>query len=148
MIAFAVWSYTLARIDSQKIESTLDGVKGLFGKAPWISLGLFTSMISLAGIPLFAAFPFRLILVQALFEQGGSIVIWIFIGILGFLIATFRFGTRIFQKPDILGQPWEGRYSSIVIVFAIVILLLIGIFPKFFLASTNNLLSTFQYLNW
>ncbi len=148
MIAFAVWSYTLARMDSQKMESTLDGVKGLFGKAPWISLGLFTSMASLAGIPLFAAFPFRLILVQALFEQGGSIVIWIFIGILGFLIATFRFGTRIFQKPDIFGQPWEGRSSSIVMVFAIVIILLIGIFPKFFLASTNNLLSTFQYLNW
>jgi formate hydrogenlyase subunit 3/multisubunit Na+/H+ antiporter MnhD subunit len=148
MIAFAVWSYTLARIDFQKMESTLDGLKGLFGKAPWISLGLFTSMASLAGIPLFAAFPFRLILVQALFEQGGSIVIWIFIGILGFLIATFRFGTRIFQKPDIFGQPWEGRSSSIVMVFAIVIILLIGIFPKFFLASTNNLLSTFQYLNW
>ena len=148
MIAFAAWSYTLAVLDHQKMESTLDGVKGLFKKAPWISLGLFTSMASLAGIPLFAAFPFRLILVQALAEQSGSIVVWIFLGILGFLIATFRFAGRIFQKPDSLEQPWERRYSSILMIVVVAILLLIGMFPKFFLASSNQLLGTFQYLNW
>jgi NADH-quinone oxidoreductase subunit N len=148
MIAFAIWAYTLARIDCQNLEATLEGVKGLFQKAPWISLGLFISMASLAGIPLFAAFPFRLILIQALFQQGGSIVVWIFVGILGFLVATIRFATRIFQKPDAVGQPWEGRYSSVVLVIAIAIVLLIGIFPNFFLAGTNHLLSAFQYLNW
>jgi len=148
MLAFAIWAYTLERIDHQKMEATLEGVKGLFRKTPWISLGLFTSMASLAGIPLFAAFPFRLILIQALAEQGGSFVVWIFIGILGFLIATFRFGAKIFQKPEIQEKPWEGRYSSILMLIAIVSLLLIGIFPKFFLAGTNHLLNTFQYLDW
>jgi NADH-quinone oxidoreductase subunit N len=148
MIAFAVWSYSLAKIEHQKMESSLDGVKGLFKKAPWISLGLFVSMMSLTGIPLFAAFPFRLILIQSLTEQVGSITVWIFLGILGFLIATYRFGARIFQKPDTLEEPWEGKYSSILMVISIAIIILIGIFPKFFLSGSNQLLSTFQFLNW
>jgi formate hydrogenlyase subunit 3/multisubunit Na+/H+ antiporter MnhD subunit len=148
MIAFAIWSYTISRVSNQNLDVSLKGVRGLFRKAPWISMGLFISMASLAGIPLFAAFPFRLVLIQALLQQGGSIVIWIFIGILGFLIATFRFAARIFQKPDEAGRPWEGRYSSMMLAIAMVILLLIGIFPNFFLAGTNHLLEAFQYLNW
>ena len=117
-------------------------------KMPWTSLGLSAAMASMVGIPLFAAFPFRLVLIQSFTEQNGGSILWIFLGLVGLLMGTFRFVGNIFKGEKNSENKLEGRYTSILMICGVVILLLIGIFPKFFLAGANQLLITFQYLKW
>lgn len=146
MVALLLWSYTMARMDLTETGFTLEELNGLIQRKPEFAVAINISMFSIAGIPLLASFPIRLILVQILWLTNPNLFPWLFMGIIGFIFGTFRFVIHMFSNYENQERIPETRISILLMSGGIVLCFLLGLLPKFFLSGLLEILTKFQYL--
>jgi NADH-quinone oxidoreductase subunit N len=113
---------------------------------PFASTGLIVACLSLAGLPLLAHFPIRLVLLEQVARQSPLLAVWVLGGNIGFLLSTFRllavvtggyFGPR---------QPGERPLQITLLSIGALSLVMIGLLPRLFLPMFTGLLSAFTRL--
>ena len=146
MIALLLWSFALSRVENTETGFTLEELKGLIQKKPVFAIAISISMFSIAGIPLLASFPIRLILVQNVWATNPHLLPWVFLGIIGFLFGAFRFVIHMFSSIENHERIPETRFSILLMSGEIALCLLLGLLPKLFLSNLLEILTKFQYL--
>jgi len=149
-LGFWLWGYTLTLIETHTGSLTFDALRGFARRYPILSFGLLLAQLSIAGLPLLAAFPVKIALLTALRSAGSAYFTWSFIGSLGLFLFTLRL-LAIFVTPDeeIASRGWalnEKTYEYLPILAAILFLILMGVFPETFLAGIMNTLTAFPQL--
>ena len=149
-LGFWLWGYTLTLIETHSDSLTFDALRGFARRYPVLSFGLLLAQLSIAGLPLLAAFPVKLTLLTALLGAGSAYFTWSFIGSLGLFLFTLRL-LAIFVTPDedTGGRGWvfnEQTHEYLPILAAILILILMGMFPETFLSGIADTLTAFPQL--
>jgi len=120
---------------------------GLIRFMPVTGITLVLAQMSIAGLPLLAAFPVR----YALWEQLSKYSIWLglmsMVGFLGLLLASMRvLASMIGKNEKPAYEKVESRSVYLILGAAILIILVIGIFPNLFFPFYQKALVTFTNL--
>jgi formate hydrogenlyase subunit 3/multisubunit Na+/H+ antiporter MnhD subunit len=133
-IALAVLALALSIIHQKHGSLRLDRLSGVLKKTPIAAISVMLAFFTLAGVPLLAGFPARLMLWTSLSTQSFTTTLLILIASLGILAAGLRtLGTLITGSSE---QDWElneNRPQTWFLILGWVMLFLIGIFPQVFL---------------
>lgn len=130
IIALALLGYSLMVIENLGFSLKTDGIRGVLQKLPFASVGVFSSLLSIVGFPLSAGFPLRFEMINLLGQTTTTTVIWIFAGLVGFLIGAIRIFVR-FAAPGVEKWQINEKISQILIIgFGLVFLVILGLFPR------------------
>lgn len=146
LLALLVLAFSLASLENHGIPLTLTGIRGLAHKYPLISLGLLSSLLSIAGFPLFAGLPVRLEVFEQLAVISQTALIGAAVGTAGLLFCTIQILSELVHTDDRtwhLGENWMER---VIFVGGIAFLLLFGLFPEKFYHSIIFILQAFPQI--
>ncbi len=151
MLALALWALASSALVQEGISADFDGIRGQFRRYPLISSGLVLAYFSLAGLPLLGGFPTRLVLLENLAQKSMAIMLWVLLGNVGFLLSGLRMLAMLVTWSARYGnqENWEINEKwpqAALIVIGAAGLLLIGVFPGFFLSGLLNILLSFNHL--
>jgi NADH-quinone oxidoreductase subunit N len=122
-------------------------LKGMFLQYPFATSGYLTALLSMAGLPLLANFPLRLVLINELGAGSPFITGFAAAGGIGLVIAFGRILASIYspvrEKKFILT---ENMLVIILITTAIVFNVLIAFIPGILLTPLGNMLNAFTHL--
>jgi len=105
-------------------------MKGMGKKLPFATVGILISLISITGFPLFAGFPARYELLTQLGQKSSSSLIWIALGLAGFLVGVVKL-FMILTAPDKEKREINEKISEILIIgICVAILILYGLYPQ------------------
>ena len=129
VIALALLVFSLSVLETGGVMPSFEGIRGSLRKFPFASVGVLFSLFSIAGFPLFAAFPVRIELLHQVGTMSVSPLIWMVAGLTGFIIAVVK--TFFFITFPLNGKWTSGEKVSqaIVIIFGVVLLALLGLIP-------------------
>jgi formate hydrogenlyase subunit 3/multisubunit Na+/H+ antiporter MnhD subunit len=130
IIALVLLGYSLMVIDNAGLSLMTDDLRGVLKRLPFASVGVFSSLLSIVGFPLSAGFPLRFETINLLGQTTRTTIIWIFAGLIGFLIGAIRIFVR-FAAPG--AEKWQinEKISQILIIgFGLVLLFILGLFPR------------------
>ncbi len=149
-VGFWLWGHSLGLIQTHTHSLNLNTVQGFARRFPILSIGLLLAQLSVAGLPILAAFPIKLNLFTALRGAGQVYFTWSFIGNLGLFLFSLRLLSNL-VSPDreTAVRAWafnEGPHEFIPILAAILILILMGLMPETFLGVITNTLTAFPQL--
>jgi formate hydrogenlyase subunit 3/multisubunit Na+/H+ antiporter MnhD subunit len=122
-------------------------LKGIFIQYPFATSGYLTALLSMAGLPLLANFPLRLVLIDELGAGSSLITGLAAAGGIGLVIAFGRILTSIYSP--VSGKKFvltENMLVIILITVAIVFNVLIALIPGILLTPLGNLLNAFTHL--
>jgi formate hydrogenlyase subunit 3/multisubunit Na+/H+ antiporter MnhD subunit len=145
VLSLAVWALAMAAI-SKGINLDFNSLKGLLRKRPIISISILFSAFSLSGLPLFAGYPVRQVLLENLSQQSLLTMIWVAVGMAGLLIGVFRTMLVLISARERTWQVEEAWQPSVLLVIGSSALLIIGVFPYWFFPSLYKLLDAFSQL--
>jgi NADH:ubiquinone oxidoreductase subunit 2 (subunit N) len=150
-LSYWLWGYVLALIEQHAGVADLKHIEGFARRYPILSIGLLLAQLSVAGMPLLAEFPTKLSLLTAALGNLPALGVWGFIGSLGLFLYTLRLLTHLVTTPS-EGEPGQWQISEklseyLPILIMLVILILVGLFPKAFLSNILNTLTAFGQLN-
>jgi NADH-quinone oxidoreductase subunit N len=147
LVGVALSALTLANLQKFIPSLTINDLKRS-GKAwSFSSLGFVLAGFSLAGMPLFASFPLHQAVWVALARQSFLSVIWLFMGCVGLIIASFR--VLVALTSNTTNLPWgssESLLQRFFIIFAAIALLVMGIFPSWLAAFWQRLPVLFEHI--
>ncbi len=147
LLGVALSALTLANVQQFMPSLSLGELKNS-GKAWSFSfLGFILGVLSMAGLPLFAAFPLHQVIWVTLAQESLGSVIWLFVGCVGLMIASFRVMTVLVHGSA--GEPWgsnETLLQRFFILFAAFALLLMGIFPSLSTGIWHRLPALFEHI--
>ena len=150
-LSYWLWGLILTLIEDHLGTADLAHVEGFARRFPILSIGLLLAQLSVAGMPLLAEFPTKLSLLTAAFNTSPILGIWGFIGALGLFLFTLRLLIHLVTPlPEDEPKQWlvsEHRSEFIPVLSMVVILLIMGIFPKALLADIIQTLTAFSQLN-
>lgn len=128
---------------------TLDDLRGLGRRHPWLATGLSITLLSLAGVPLTAGFVSKFFVVFAVFRNAfldapaagpASGPVAAVLGVLGSVLAAyFYFGVvrTMWFRPETTDQPTDGEldarwnYTATAII-ALAVIVILGVRPGLF----------------
>jgi NADH-quinone oxidoreductase subunit N len=153
IIGLGIWSLSLSSIQSNLAQNgpitlTLSSTKGIARSLPITAAGIVVVNLSLAGFPLLAAFPIRLAVLKGMAEVDTVLTALCLLGSVGLMVAGLR-SLALFSI-DSNDQPWkinESRTLLVYLVLGLIALLIMGIFPHWFLPPLANLATAFQQLS-
>ena len=117
----------------------------LLRRRPFASVSLLIAIFSMGGLPLLAGLPARLALLQSISGVSISVVLWAALGSVGLLFG----GGRILSYMVLGEGEWkvqEGWIQRISLSAGAGLLLMIGVFPQWFLPLMSPLLAAFERL--
>jgi NADH-quinone oxidoreductase subunit N len=125
----------------------IGNLRGIFLKHPFATSGFLAVLLSMAGLPLLANFPLRVVLIGELSTAGGSIALLSILGSVGLVIAFGRILAGIYspvkgERPGLS----ENLVMIILIVAGLVFNVLIAFIPGILLTPLENLLNAFTHL--
>lgn len=130
IISLVLLGYSTAVISNHGITLTATGMRGIGKNLPIATIGVLISLISITGFPLLASFPVRFELITWLGQASSSTLIWIAIGLGGFLIGVIRLFIMS-TAPDSNKRVINEKISEIVIiVIGVILLILFGLYPQ------------------
>lgn len=133
VLSFGLWALALSMIRNETGSTSFSDVLGISNRLPVVTAGLAVASLSVAGLPLFAAFPIRLILMEQLAQQSLLLGMAALVGSVGVMFGVFR-GLAVLARASISPQTInETRAQILLMVGASVALLLVGLLPQFFL---------------
>jgi len=144
LVALLLWSCALTILaggGSLRFAET----GALLRRKPFASVSLLIACFSMGGLPLLAGLPARLALLESLSIESFSIVLWAAVGSVGLLFG----GGRILSYMVLGEGEWqieEGWVQRVLLSAGTVFLLLIGVFPGWFLPHMAPLLAAFERL--
>lgn len=147
--AFGLWVFAISLGILRQKSGNLDfeAIKGKLRSFPFIAGSLLIAEFSLLGLPLFASFPLEGTLLASLFQISPFSAIWVFLGILGLLVASLR--SLNILAVNKIREEWkigEGGVEAVILCLGTLVLLILGIFPQVFLPPLLNLLGIYTHL--
>lgn len=147
VINIGLASLSLAFIMKDYPDLELGKLKGIFIQYPFATSGYLAALLSMAGLPLLANFPLRLVLIDELGAGSPLISGLAAAGGIGLVIAFGRILTSIYSP--VSGKKLvltENMLVIILITVAIVFNILIALIPGILLTPLGNLLNAFTHL--
>lgn len=142
-LALAVWALALSIIKRKAYTLRFSEVQGLARDYPITVTALILAHLSMTGFPLLAGFPARLAILQELAGQSLSTTVWVFIGMLGLLVAAIRtLAVFVMVKEE---KKWglnESWVQMTMLGLGVIGLFILGMFPQIlqpFLADLPSL---------
>jgi len=146
IIAIGLWVLALSIFRQSSRTTRFDDVFGISQTMPLASAGLALASLTLAGLPLMAIFPIRLVLMEELARQSLFTALWVLTGMVGMLFSTFRALSILFRRPSLPQTVAETKFQIALLAGAMISLLMVGIFPQVFLPLARGLLSAYTPL--
>lgn len=139
-LSLGVWALALSGLRSHVNGFDLKDLKGVGRKYPIILTSVIAAIFCLAGIPLLASFPMRLVVIEGLSLVAPQNAVLAILGSFGLLIAAFR--TLSTMVTDLENDPWlanESRILAIFLMIGLFGLLLLGLFPNLLIQLLTDL---------
>lgn len=146
VVAFGLWSLCTSVILPAGQSLDYRHLERIAEQFPVAAAGLAAACLSIAGLPLLAAFPIRLVLLQEIAAQSQLTALWVLGGSMGLLFSAFRLLAVITGGYFGPRQAGEKRMQTTLIGLGILALLLIGFIPRLFLPEFAGLLRAFTRL--
>lgn len=141
VLGLGVLSMALAVLLRQARSTRFIDMLGISRTMPVASAALAVSALTLAGLPLLAAFPIRMALLEALAERSFLNAAWALVGIVGMLFSTFRALAVLIRGSSSELRVTETRAQVFLLSCGILVILLAGIFPQVFVPMMQQLLA-------
>jgi multicomponent Na+:H+ antiporter subunit D len=146
MIGFGLWALSLSILMRGAGSTRFDDVAGLAQRMPVASAGLAVASLTLGGLPVLPVFPIHQVILEELARQSLASALWVLVGSGSLLFSTFR-SLAVLARGSRVSQPAsESRLQIALIIAGIAGLLLIGIFPQFFMPMLDGLTSHYNLL--
>ncbi len=146
-LTLILWAFCLSIIHAQVESPRFSLIQGAMRVTPFAAAGLVLANFSLAGFPLLAEFPPRLLVMEGLASNSLGQLILLLFGFLGLLTGAIRtLAVTVMAPADIEWESRESRMQAVAILFGISILFLLGLFPQIFQPLLAKLPSLFPYL--
>lgn len=146
-VALGVWALALTVIRSQADGLDYSSVQGVARQFPLAAGALVFAHFTWVGVPLTAGFPARWPLWENIPRISSFTAILVFLGGLGLLIGGIRtLSVLVMGSTEGAWQVSEERSQRVFLVLGICALLLIGLFPQWFLPFFANLPQAFEHL--
>ena len=149
-VVMAVWALSLSILYNQRRPGRgnleFRHVQGAARRAPLAALGLVLAHFTLAGLPLLAGFPVRLALWQSLAGLSLPAALLTLVSSMGMLVAGTRTLAVLVTGED-LGK-WkfsESFIQKLLLVAGWIMLVLVGLFPQWFLGPISRAASAFIF---
>jgi NADH-quinone oxidoreductase subunit N len=151
-LSIGIWALALSSIYNTKTQPNhetlhFQHLHGIARHMPVTSLGLILGCFSLAGMPLLAGFPVHLALWRGLAITSPVITVFTLLGSFSLFASGLRTLAVITMGEN--EENWsfhENRSFIFFLSIGLFFLLLIGIFPQWFLPSFNNVANVFTHL--
>ncbi len=144
-LTMALFSLSLA-IFAQKGPLTLHGMRGMLHKYPLASAGLVFGMLGCGGFPLLAIFPMRLTLLENLAQISTNTVIWAMVGSICLLASGLRVLDSLVSDEERTWQVGESGLEAFLMISGILMILAIGVFPRWLLPGIERFIQVFSQL--
>ena len=145
LISVALFSLSLT-ILAEITSPDLQGLRGIIQRMPLASVALLMGLFGIAGLPLLAVFPMRLYLLENLAQVSIANAIWPAIGMVCLIAFGLRLLASIVRSDEKLWKFGESGIQSFFLFGGIFFVLVIGIFPRWFLPGIQKLLEGFSQL--
>ena len=143
-IALALWGLACNLYLEHEESLQIRDLVGIGRCYPIATAAFFLSVLTLVGFPLTAAFPIHLLIWQGWFQNFPPVAFAAIFGSVGVLIGGLRAMAVLVRSDHTKEQgSLEPRSQAILLTIGSVILLLMGIFPSWFLSVLYNLGMTF-----
>lgn len=143
-IALALWGLACNLYLEHEESLQIQDLVGIGRCYPIATAAFFLSVLTLVGFPLTAAFPIHLLIWQGWFQNFPPVAFAAIFGSVGVLIGGLRAMAVLVRSDHTKEQgSLESRSQAILLTIGSVILLLMGIFPSWFLSVLYNLGMTF-----
>jgi NADH-quinone oxidoreductase subunit N len=146
-LAFGVWSLALAYLWNQGQKLDYQNLQGAGRSLPVVAAAMVLAQFSVAGFPLLAGFPMKLVLWDQVAAQSGWQALFSLLGCIGLFASGLRSLAVFVTGPD--DHPWkitESWQFLLLLGAGLAVLLLVGIFPQLFLPSLISGLNAFSHL--
>ncbi|NLN70145.1 MAG: hypothetical protein GX142_05100 [Chloroflexi bacterium] len=150
-LGYWLWGYTLARLETHYGASIgLGTIQGAARRTPWLSSGLILAQLSIAGLPLLASFPIKIVLLSQAASESISLGVWSLFGSLGLFLFSIRLLLSFYHPSENENdQIWHVQeklphYAPIIIMM--VVLMAFGLFPGKFFTGLIDILTAFPHL--
>ena len=146
-IELALWALALSILARNSQSLFLQDAEGLARNHPVAGAALILANLSMAGLPLLAGFPARLLLGNALNGQSNSLAPLLLVGLLGILVASFRSLAALFRPHSTDG--WRLRETRLQVVMlgaGMGLLIALGLFPQLTQGFLSGLAGMFEHL--
>ncbi|MBI2333743.1 MAG: hypothetical protein HYU84_16590, partial [Chloroflexi bacterium] len=146
-LELSVWALALSIIKRKAYPLKFSDVQGLARKYPVAVGALVIAHLSVAGFPLLAGFPSRLALWQELSVQSLAASFWVFLGLLGLLIAAVRtLAAFVMAGEDSKWEMNESWTQAAMLGVGVLGIFLLGIFPQVLQPFLSSLPALFEHL--
>jgi len=146
LVGIALWSLALAVYHKHGITTDLTGLVGVLRRYPLVSAALALAYFSLGGLPLLASFPIRQPLLETLASVNQAVAVAAIVGNLGFLFGGYRLLAVIVRSEEKGWKINEHGIEAAMLVAAMVLLVLAGLFPWAVLRGSLGLIQVFTNL--
>jgi formate hydrogenlyase subunit 3/multisubunit Na+/H+ antiporter MnhD subunit len=146
-LELAVWALALSIIKRKAYSLRFSEIKGLARNYPAAVTALVLANLSMTGLPLLAGFPPRLALWQELAGQSLTVSFWVFLGLIGLLIAAIRTLAVFVMAEE--NKAWELNESWVqtaMLGLGVIGLFILGMFPQVLQPFLVNLPALFDHL--
>ena len=151
-LALGVWALSLSSVYNTKVKPGQEAlhfqsVQGLARRMPISALGLILGCFSVAGMPLLAGFPTHFALWRGLAINAPVVTLFSLLGSVGLFSSGLRTMAVITMGEN--GEKWridENRGVLFFLSIGMVFLLLVGLFPQWFLPPLNDVAQLFSHL--
>lgn len=137
-LSIAIWALALSII--KNVSSTLEfsDIRGIGSKYPIAVSSIFLAVSSFSGLPITAGYLLKILLSTSAAQNSMLIGYLVIFGSIGLILAIMR--SLFFLIPSTQNIHWEFNETGpqiTLLIFGIVILLAIGIFPGMYLQLAN-----------
>jgi NADH-quinone oxidoreductase subunit N len=146
-LGLGLWALALTVLASQTSTLNFKDVEGIAQKVPLAAASLILAHFSIAGLPLLAGFPPRLALLESLAATSMTAGLWVLVGCVGLMIGGLRTLAVLVSGPEgISWQMEEGLLQRIFLAIGVSLVIVMGIFPQWFLPIFSELPRMFKNL--
>jgi formate hydrogenlyase subunit 3/multisubunit Na+/H+ antiporter MnhD subunit len=146
-LELAVWALALSIIKRKAYSLRFSEIQGMARQYPVAVAALILAHLSMTGFPLLAGFPPRLALWQELAKQSLAVSFWVFVGLLGLLVAAMRTLAVFVMAEENKAWEWnESWVQTTMLGLGVIGLFILGMFPQVLQPFIINLPALFNHL--
>lgn len=146
-LELTVWALALSIIKRRAPSLKFSDIQGLARKFPAATTAIIIAHLSMTGFPLLAGFPSRLALWQELAGQSLALSLWVFIGLLGLLMAAIRtLAVFVMTEAETKWEWNETWIQTIMLGVGVIGLFILGVFPQTMQPFLASLPTLFEHL--
>jgi len=146
-LELAIWALSLSILKRKAYSLQFSDVQGLARQYPVAAASVIFAHLSITGFPLLAGFPSRLALWQSLTNDSLVTLFWVFVGMLGLLIAAIRtLAVFVMTDDEAAWELNESWVQMLMLALGVSGLFILGLFPQILQPLLINLPSLFEHL--